>query len=112
MVQLGRAVRRADDHGHTRQVRLYDGGMHLEGGRSARCEQDRRASRGEAYAEGEEPGRALVQAHVQGDAALTGESDRERGRARAGGDHSVGQPGADPLVDERGAEAGRYRHRR
>ena len=102
VVELGRAVRRADDHRHPGQVRLHDRRVHLERRRAARGEQDRRAARGEADPEGEERRRALVQADVQGDAALAGESDRERSRARAGGDDGVGEPGAHPLVDERG----------
>ena len=38
------------------------------------------------------------------------EGQRQRGRARAGADDRVGDPEADPLVDQGGAEGGLYAH--
>ena len=112
VMELGRPVGRANDHRHPGQVGLHDGGVDLGRRRPARGEENRRPAGGEPDPEGEEGRRALVEAHMQGDAALPGEGDRERGGSRARGYHGVGQPRAHPLVDERGREASRYGHPR
>ena len=102
VMELGGPVGGAHDERHPGQMRLDHGRVDTDRGGAARSDEHRRATSGKPDPDREEGRRALVQAHVQSDAALTRQSHDERGRTRTGSHHGVGQPGAHPLVDERG----------
>ena len=112
VMQLRGPVRSAHDERHPGQMSLHDSRVNPDRRRPARRDEHRRPACRKPDPEGEEGRRALVQAYVQCHPALTRERHHERGGTRARGHDGIGQPGAHPLVDERGREASRYRHRR
>ena len=104
--QLGRPVGGQDDQRHARLVRLADRRVVVGRGRAGGAEQRHRRPRRLRGAEREEGRRALVDDHAHLDLRLAPERDRERGRARAGGDHRVPQAAPRQLLDEGRGERG------
>ena len=64
MMELGRAVRRADDEGHPTLMRLHHRRMELRGGGATRDADDGGRAGRHGEADGEETGTPLVQADV------------------------------------------------
>ena len=104
MMQLGGPVGGAHDERNPGQMGLHDRRMNPDCRRPARGDEHRRATGGKPDPEGEKGRRALVQPYVQRDPALARQGHHERGRTRTRAHDGVGQPGAHPLVDERGRE--------
>ena len=92
MMQLGRAVGRADDEGHPALMGLDHRRMQLGGGRAARDADDGGRAAGHGEAEGEEAGAALIEADVHPQPG--GQRQGQRRRARAGADHRIGDAAA------------------
>ena len=113
VMELGRPVRSAHDERHAGQVRLHHSRVNPDRRRSARRDEHRRATGAQARSR---PRRRPPSARPAARAARSGSHDARAttsGVERETGSHDgVGQSGAHPLVDERGREAGRYRHRR
>ena len=93
-------------------VRLDDRRQQFGRGGAAGGENDRGTARRQSHAERHEAGRAFVEHDARCDLWPRREGDRERRRATARRDHRVGEPTANPLVDDRGAELGLYGHAR
>ena len=94
-----------DRHEGDARVRgLEHGGVQV-GRRRAGGRHDRdRAVRGPGQPQGEEPGRALVDAGVQPHPRVGSERERQRRVARARAEHRVGEPALDELVDQPGRQ--------
>src|SRR5471030_1798065 len=80
------------------------GGVKFSRGGAARRDDYRRRARrrGQGEAEREEPGRSLVEQHVETDRALLrrfGQGHEQGGRPRAWARHRVGDAGTHPLVN-------------
>src|ERR1700722_6240961 len=108
MMELGRAVSRADDEGHPTLMRLDHRRMELGGGGAARDAQDGGLAAGHGKTDGEETGTALVQANVHPESGVERQGQRRRAGARA--HDGVGNATVDPLVDQGGGEGGLYAH--
>ena len=104
--QLGRAVGGQGDQRHARLVGLADRRVEVGGGGARGAEHRHRRARRLRGAEGEEGGRALVDDHGHLDRRLAPERQRQRRRARAGGEDRVPQPAARQLLDEGRGEGG------
>ena len=108
---FGRPVGGDCEQGDARVVCLGHRGVQLDRSGSARRDHDGGGARAKADSQGVEPGRPLVEAHVELDPGLGCERQHHRRRARAGAHHRMGHTRPDPLVDQRGAEGGGNRHR-
>ena len=107
VAQLGRAIGGQDEQRHARLVRLDDGGRVVGGGGAGGAGEGGRDAGRLGEAEREERGAALVDVGGGAQAAVTGEREHERRRARAGRGDRVAHAAADELVDERAqAEVG------
>ncbi len=91
VAELGRAVGGAHDHRHAPVVCLEHRGMEVRGGRARRAEDDRRHPRRLRDPQRGERRRTLVEMHVDGDAIVARQCERERRRARPGRDGTRGR---------------------
>ena len=100
----------AEDHQRDRTVRgLHDGRREVGHGCARGADHGDRRPRDLGQAEGEEPGRALVDPHVQADPTRTVQAqglEGQRGRARPGGEDDVAHALVDQLSQERPRQRG------
>ncbi len=104
--QLGRPVGGQDQQRHAGLVGLDHRGVEVGGGGAGGAHQRDRALGPACEAEREEGRRALVDPHVQAEPRVAVDGDGQRGRARAGGQHHVGEAAAHQLVHEHAGERG------